>query len=275
MDISKIHAGMRIKNYRVLCELLGCEVKGGLAKISHIKDFARYCKYKKVGNAFIIEEILPTPEKRIDKRKDPNKIGNNRKEYKSFKIPMKYEKRNGVYIIENKNEVYIGSAFQDNGFRARFRAHADKRNKTYTRKMLENGGEFKILWMCESELKDEYIVRQLEEFLINYFKENTTYKVINKRMTTHCLNNKKSIEDIANNKGWAVINKQKNNVRCRCLECGYEKNFKRSTLRQKKSSCFCPQCKLPVKRKNTYIRVSADDYDKAIELLKQNNIKIF
>ena len=42
--------------------------------------------------------------------------------------------------------------------------------------MLESGGEFKILWMCEPELKDEYIVRQLEEFLINYFKEKYIYK---------------------------------------------------------------------------------------------------
>ena len=51
--------------------------------------------------------------------------------------------------------------------------------------MLLNGGTFEILWMCEENLLDEYVVRKVEEELIRYYKENTTYDVVNGRDTTY------------------------------------------------------------------------------------------
>ena len=42
MDISKLEVGMRVKNYKALCELLGEKVKGGNAKKSQLEDFSRY-----------------------------------------------------------------------------------------------------------------------------------------------------------------------------------------------------------------------------------------
>ena len=79
MDVSKLEVGMRVKNYKALCELLGEKVKGGNAKKSQLEDFSRYCDYRKDGYTFIIDKIHPTPPKKMDKRKDPKKISNNNK----------------------------------------------------------------------------------------------------------------------------------------------------------------------------------------------------
>ena len=185
MDVSKLEVGMRVKNYRVLCELLGEKVKGGNAKKSQLEDFSRYCDYRRDGYVFIIDKIHPTPPKKIDKRKDPNKISNNRKEFKQFKIPLKLENRRGVYKITQGKNIYIGSTFCEDGFRGRFRQHLSKDNKTYTRNMLLKGGKFEILWMCPENLEDEYVVRKIEEDFIKYFKENTTLNVMNKKEDTN------------------------------------------------------------------------------------------
>ena len=79
MDISKLEAGMRVKNYKALCELLGIKVKTGEAKKNHLLDFSRYVEYKKDGNSFMIIKILPTPEANIDKRTVKGKVGYNNK----------------------------------------------------------------------------------------------------------------------------------------------------------------------------------------------------
>ena len=185
MDVSKLEVGMRVKNYRVLCELLGEKVKTGEAKILQVEDMGRYFDYKKDGISFIIQEIHSTPSKRVDRRKETNKYGNNRKEFKQFKIPLELENRRGVYKITQGKNIYIGSTFRNKGFRARFRQHLYKTNKTYTRDMLLKGGKFEILWMCPENLEDEYVVRKIEEDFIKYFKENTTLNVMNKKEDTN------------------------------------------------------------------------------------------
>lgn len=53
---------MTVKNYKVLCDLLGEDIKkGGKSKTLHIKDMGRYFNYEKKGNSFIINEIYEEP----------------------------------------------------------------------------------------------------------------------------------------------------------------------------------------------------------------------
>lgn len=57
IDISKLEIGMTVKNYKMLCELLGQEVKSGKSKKYQLEDFARYFEWEKSGQKFIISDI--------------------------------------------------------------------------------------------------------------------------------------------------------------------------------------------------------------------------
>ena len=274
MDVSKLEAGMRVKNYKVLCELLGEKVKTGLAKQNHLLDFKRYVKYKKEGNAFLITEILPTPEMRVDGRILANKLGNNRKDFEQFKIPIELENRSGVYKITQGNKIYIGSTFREKGFRARFRQHRYKANKTITRPMLLNGGIFEILWMCHENLEDEYIVRHMEEFLIKLYKDESYYNVVNSRdkVLEYKYKKKRTIQDIATSKGWFVGRVVGNRATCQCITCGYEKTYSVNTLKARQK-CTCQQCKSGgVIKYSKTIKVTKEDYKKIVDFMKANNI---
>lgn len=275
MDTSKLEVGMRVKNYKVLCELLGEKVKGGKSKVLQLQDLERYIKYEKDGNAFIIKDVHSEPKHKVNKR--PSYIGAknpNRKDFGEFKIPEKLERRNGIYKIIYKNDIYIGSTLQENGFRNRFLQHRHKNNTTYTRTMLLNGGKFEILWMCEENLEDEYIVRTLEEYFIRYYKENSSYNVINTKNVTNLYNNKTSVEERALGKGWFIESKSKSTAFCTCTTCGYQRKYNTLTLRSN-SSCLCPQCNERLD-KNTYknIKIPKENYDRAVEILKMQGIKI-
>ena len=52
---------MTIKNYKMLCELLGQEVKSGKSKKYQLEDFARYFEWEKSGQKFIISDIYSLP----------------------------------------------------------------------------------------------------------------------------------------------------------------------------------------------------------------------
>ena len=70
MDVSKLEVGMRVKNYKVLCELLGEKVKGGKSKVLQLQDLERYIRYEREGNAFIIKEIFIMTKKSYYYRND-------------------------------------------------------------------------------------------------------------------------------------------------------------------------------------------------------------
>lgn len=73
IDTSKLEIGMTVKNYKVLCELLGQDVKDGKSKKYQLEDFARYFDWERSGQKFIISDIYDTPLTKEDKRK----LGNN------------------------------------------------------------------------------------------------------------------------------------------------------------------------------------------------------
>ena len=73
VDISKLYIGMTVKNYKVLCELLGQPVKEGNSRKAQLDDFKRYFDWEKSGQKFIITDIYDTPLTKEDRRK----LGNN------------------------------------------------------------------------------------------------------------------------------------------------------------------------------------------------------
>lgn len=63
-----LKVGIIVKNYKELCNLLGEKVKTGESKQIQLKNWERHFKFKKNGHQFIITEILPEPEAKIDGR---------------------------------------------------------------------------------------------------------------------------------------------------------------------------------------------------------------
>lgn len=70
MNIENLIQGQIIKNYKILCELLGWSVSSGGSKRSQLKELECYCQYHKEGNKFIIDEIYDKPKEKQDNRKN-------------------------------------------------------------------------------------------------------------------------------------------------------------------------------------------------------------
>lgn len=68
MNLEKLEVGKVFKNYKELCKELGLPVKGGKGRQYQLKDLERYCKYRKEGHKFIIEEVYNKPLKKTDNR---------------------------------------------------------------------------------------------------------------------------------------------------------------------------------------------------------------
>jgi len=77
MKVEVLKPGVTFKNYKVLCNELGWEVKNGKdVKEAQFKELARYCKYNKMGHKFYIEEVYATPLPKIDNRGKNSIYGN-------------------------------------------------------------------------------------------------------------------------------------------------------------------------------------------------------
>lgn len=69
MNTTGLYEGLRVKNYKTLCELLGVKPKaGGDSKKAHIKEMERYFKFHKEGNAFVIDEVYTQALEKKDGR---------------------------------------------------------------------------------------------------------------------------------------------------------------------------------------------------------------
>jgi len=72
MKIEKLEAGMTIKNYKALTEILELKTTAGKSKQLQLNELKRYCEYHKEGNKFIIDLIYDTPLPKVDNRKNGN-----------------------------------------------------------------------------------------------------------------------------------------------------------------------------------------------------------
>lgn len=61
LNVSGLSIGMTVKNYKVLCRLLGQETTTGKAKQYQLKNFERYFTWEKVGQKFVIVDIHNPP----------------------------------------------------------------------------------------------------------------------------------------------------------------------------------------------------------------------
>lgn len=61
MKLENLSVGMRIPNYKKLCELLDIPVKAGNSKTAQLNELSRYCSFAREGNAYIITEVRDVP----------------------------------------------------------------------------------------------------------------------------------------------------------------------------------------------------------------------
>lgn len=80
------------KNYRDLCNNLNLPIMGGNAKKKQLEELSNFCKYRKEGNKFIIEEIFSDLETETKSRK---------KEYGK------------LYYIENIENIILGGLYEN------------------------------------------------------------------------------------------------------------------------------------------------------------------
>jgi hypothetical protein len=170
-QFNKLKEGMKIKNYKQLCELIEEEVKGGNSKILQIKEIERYVCLKKRGIKYTVQEIYETP--RPKQRKTSTK-------YKNFTIPEEHWKSGGVYIIQLENKVYIGSTVV--GFRKRFYAHMYKTKALpEVFEILQQGATISVLHLMTDE--DEPAIRKIEQEYIDLYTKDSKYAVLNIKET--------------------------------------------------------------------------------------------
>lgn len=100
MIINNIKVGQVIKNYKEFCELIGEKTKTSNSKKAQLKEWARYIKWHKDGNKFIIDEIynIPLPK--------PIHKGNNNKYIEEIKDILTYYIYNQIKI-NNDNVVTL------------------------------------------------------------------------------------------------------------------------------------------------------------------------
>lgn len=68
VNVSNLHVGQVLKNYKELCHALGEKVQAGNSKKAQLKNWERYFSYTKDGHKFIINEIYDTPKEKDDRR---------------------------------------------------------------------------------------------------------------------------------------------------------------------------------------------------------------
>ena len=157
-----------------MCKLLNEKEKNsGKGKNFQIKKWKRHFNFERENFKYIITEVYNEPILNIN-------LGNNRKDYKQFKIPLEDENKCGVYSITLNNDIYVGSTI--NNFRERFREHTYKNNPLkHTYDMIHNGGIFKTLWIAE-EGTSEFIIRTKEREYIKYYEVLSNWNLINLRI---------------------------------------------------------------------------------------------
>lgn len=175
--MNNLKIGQVFRNYKAICEWLDVKPASGNTKISHMKDFDRYCKYHKDGNKFVIDEVYDMPLERENNRYLIEK---------EYIVESQSNRLNGVYTIALDDSLYIGSTIS--GFRGRFHQHKFG-SQRHTKEMLDKGALFQVLW--GSEVEDEYIIREAEQMYIDYFMANKDWNLVNKKEETICLSEKK------------------------------------------------------------------------------------
>ena len=160
------------KNYKELCGAMEWEPVGGNAKKKQLKELNNLCNYHKEGHKFIIDEVFENPLPPT-----PIKYKGNPKVFREFDVDKEIESNGGVYIIQLKDEIYIGST---NNFRRRFRQHHVKCNNLSpnVRDLINRGGVFSVLHDM-TDIEDVELLRMVEYEYIKYFRDSGKFTMLN------------------------------------------------------------------------------------------------
>lgn len=176
MDLSNLHVGDIIKNYRCLCDILKEPIFSGNSKKYQLNRFNTYFKWERCGQKYIIIEIY---DAQIKKSHKLNHLGHYRVGDNTYCVNKKLNQCKGVYIIQLKSDVYIGSTIQ--GFRHRYTQHYQNSLglMPHTQYMLLSGGKFSILWIAAND-STENDIREKEQYYINQYDKDPYYNLINR-----------------------------------------------------------------------------------------------
>lgn len=171
---------MVVKNYPELCELLGEEIKTSNSKKAQLKKWSSYFSWDKNGHKYTIKEIYDNPLPVEDGRYNGNARGTIRVKDKSFDVSIENAHKPGVYKIENKEYIYIGSTIHY--LTGRFGNHISNSggNHTKTQEVLKNGGTFTCLQSFENGT-DEATIRECEAEYIRKYR-NTDKILLNDKI---------------------------------------------------------------------------------------------
>lgn len=180
MRLETLKEGLEFKNMIDMCEKLELEYKDSTnSRQAIMKEVERYVEISREGRRLTIVKVYDTPKEKIDGRinsgQRKNCRGNNRKHFESFKADEEHWKSIGVYGIIRGRDIYIGSTIV--GFRMRFHGHKDKSNPLVTNSILDDGGCFFILEVCNGKTEEE--IRTIENDYIEKYRADEFYNVLN------------------------------------------------------------------------------------------------
>jgi predicted GIY-YIG superfamily endonuclease len=232
--VENLHEGMTVKNYKELCKLLGEKIKSGNGKVKQLERWKFYFEFERNGKSYVVTKIY-------DDDYSKNKLAQYKLD-KHFQNKSKKEQFNvpPKYCFR----AGICKIELDNRiyigstrcFSKRFKGHCSKSNPLPTFKMLENGAIFSMVWKAPIKIKEEDLKLRLIE------KE------------------KEFIHKYEQDKNYILENtKLKTYEDLELLE-----------LTEKCINEFINNKSIKYKE----IKINENDYEKAIEILKLNNIII-
>lgn len=240
MNISNLYKGQVVKNYKELCKLLDIKEASGESKVSQFRELDTVVAYHKEGHKIVIDEIYDKPKP----KKDGRVTSSYSIYYENFKVPKENQKGKRVYSIRLNNDIYIGSTVCKKGFKGRYKTHFHNPSNKKVYNILTKGALFEVVWLANDNTTEEE-VRNMEEYYINYYRNNPEYNLLNIHYVAPILEKDKPKELRSKNTKTKSIKKQK-----------IEKNTK------------------PKKKAKTKISIYKDDLEKVLHILKENNIEI-
>lgn len=221
MNIENIKVGEIFTTTSKLINKTGNKYVSGKKGEMQKSELERYLKWESTNNPNKPNEIIVTEIYDIPKEKYDGRINNGGdhglgfyKNFNGFLVDKDNCRKKGVYKIQLGNDIYIGSTIAS--FRNRFLSHRYG-NMQYTKDLLDNGGEFSVLWVASIDDTEDYI-RAKEEDYIQLYKNNAKYNLINRFEDCWCIKSNKSKSKIKkSNYTYIRVNKEQIKYACDIL----------------------------------------------------------
>lgn len=188
MNISKLEIGQVIKNYKIMCELLGQEPKTSNSKKSQIKEWERHFKFHKEGQKIIIDEIYESPLDVEDGRTNSNIIKNiNKGTYSKEMFPLVKEfVRNTDLEFHSKTKIMNSLNLKNDNYDIAY--NNDEKTSEYLSNKLnieisiEDVRTILTSMWCISHEKIDRAFKNLEKLQCIYGYENKLLCIWNKNI---------------------------------------------------------------------------------------------